>query len=376
MAESYYDLLGVSADATDDELKRAYRRLARELHPDANGGDQEAEARFKEVTLAYETLRDPERRRRYDLFGPDGNRSGGRAGGDPFVGGLGDLFDAFFGGGASPFGGGAPRGSGPSRGEDAEAILDLRFDEAVFGVDRTLDLRQPVTCEVCGGSGSASGTNPVHCPDCAGTGQVRRVRQSILGQVVTTTPCTRCRGIGEVVTAPCPTCRGDGRHVADRSVRVEVPAGVDDGTTLRITGAGGAPYRGGVPGDLYVHLRVAPDERFERSGADLVTALHVAMTQAALGATIDLELLDGSTEAITVPAGTQTGKVIRLRGQGVPHVRGRGRGDLLVQVVVDTPERLSKEEEQLLRSLAELRGEKVASGDGGGLFHRLRSSLG
>ena len=376
MAESYYDLLGVRPDVTDDELKRAYRRLARELHPDANGGDPAAEARFKEVTVAYETLRDPERRRRYDLFGPDGSRSGGQAGGEPFVGGLGDLFDAFFGGGASPFGGGAPQRSGPRRGEDAEAILDLRFDEAVFGVARTLDLRQPVTCEKCGGSGSASGTNPVRCPDCAGTGQVRRVRQSILGQVVTTTPCNRCRGIGEVVTAPCPTCRGDGRHVADRSVRVEVPAGVDDGTTLRITGAGGAPYRGGVPGDLYVHLRVAPDERFERSGADLVTALHVAMTQAALGATIDLELLDGSTEAITVPAGTQTGKVIRLRGQGVPHVRGRGRGDLLVQVVVDTPEGLSKEEEQLLRSLAELRGEKVASGDAGGLFHRLRSSLG
>lgn len=378
MAESYYELLGVRPDATDDELKRAYRRLARELHPDANGGDAAAEARFKEVTVAYETLRDPERRRRYDLFGPDGSRHGAGAGpGDAFVGGLGDLFDAFFGGGASPFGGGAPRRSGPRRGEDAEAILDLRFEEAVFGAERTIDLRQPVACTTCAGSGAAAGTSPSSCPDCDGTGQVRRVRQSILGQVVTTTPCARCRGIGEIVTSPCPDCRGDGRRVEDRSVRVDVPAGVDDGTTLRITGAGPAPFRGGVPGDLYVHLRVAPDARFERSGADLVTVLHVAMTQAALGADIDLELLDGDSETITVPAGTQTGKVVRLRNRGVPHVRGRGRGDLLVQLVVDTPEQLSKEEEQLVRSLAELRGEKVATGDGGGgLFHRLRSSLG
>lgn len=378
MAESYYDLLGVRPDASDDELKRAYRRLARELHPDANGGDPVAEARFKEVTVAYETLRDPERRRRYDLFGPEGSRQGAGAGaGDAFVGGLGDLFDAFFGGGTNPFGGGAPRRNGPRRGEDAEAILDLRFDEAVFGVERTLELRQPVACDDCGGSGAAPGTLPTACPDCAGTGQVRRVRQSILGQVVTTTPCPSCRGIGEVVVTPCPSCRGDGRHVQDRTVRVEVPAGVDDGTTLRIDGAGAAAFRGGVPGDLYVHLRVAPDERFARAGADLVTELHVAMTQAALGAEIELDLLDGGTETIALPPGTQSGKVVRLRNKGVPHVRGRGRGDLLVQLVVDVPERLPKEQEQLLRQLAELRGEQVASGEtGGGLFHRLRSSLG
>lgn len=384
MAESYYDLLGVRPEASEDELKRAYRRLARELHPDANGGDARAEARFKEVTVAYETLRDPERRRRYDLFGPDGGRQGaGPGAGDAFAGGLGDLFDAFFGGGGGAFGGGggafgggAPRRNGPRRGEDAEAILDLRFDEAVFGVDRTLELRQPASCEECGGSGAAPGTLPTACPDCAGTGQVRRVRQSILGQVVTTTPCPSCRGIGEVVASPCPSCRGDGRRVEDRTVRVEVPAGVDEGTTLRIDGAGAAAFRGGIPGDLYVHLRVAPDERFARAGADLVTELHVALTQAALGAEIELELLDGGTETILVSAGTQSGKVVRLRNKGVPHVRGRGRGDLLVQLLVDIPERLPKEQEQLLRQLAELRGEPVASGEPGGLFHRLRSSLG
>lgn len=377
MAESYYELLGVSPDATEDELKRAYRRLARELHPDANGGDTAAEARFKEVTLAYETLRDPERRRRYDMFGPEGGgRAGAGATGDPFVGGLGDLFDAFFGGGAGPFGGGGPRRSGPRRGEDAEAILDLRFEEAVFGAGRTLEVRQAVACDECGGTGAAPGTSATACPDCGGAGQVRRVRQSILGQVVTTAPCQRCRGIGEIVTTPCPRCRGEGRVIEDRSVRVDVPAGVDDGTTLRITAAGSAPVRGGAPGDLYVHLRVAPDARFERAGADLVTALHVAMTQAALGAEIELELLDGGTETIHVAPGTQTGKIVRLRNHGVPHVRGRGRGDLHVQIVVDTPESLSKEEEQLVRSLAELRGEQVATASEGGLFSRLRSSLG
>jgi molecular chaperone DnaJ len=374
MPESYYDLLGVSPDASEDEIKRAYRKLARELHPDANGGDPAAEARFKEVTVAYETLRDPERRRRYDLFGPDGARAAGPGQTDSFVGGLGDLFDAFFGGGGNPFGASARR-SGPRRGDDTEAILDLRFEEAIFGAEKTLSLRQHVVCDACEGTGASPGTSPTTCPECGGSGQVRRVRQSILGQVVTTTPCQRCRGIGEIVTTPCARCRGEGRVLEDRTVRVDVPAGVDDGTTLRITGAGQAPLRGGVTGDLYVHLRVAPDARFERSGTDLFTKLHVAMTQAALGAQVELELPDGGVETISLPAGTQTGKVVRLRGQGVPHVRGRGRGDLHVQIVVDTPEALSKEEERLLRSLAELRGEKVASGEGG-LFSRLRSSLG
>ncbi len=371
MATDYYELLGVGRNASDDEIKRAYRQLARTLHPDANGGDPESEARFKEVSLAYETLRDPERRRRYDTFGPEGMRgSGGAGGGDVFGGGLGDLFDAFFGGGG--FGGG--RQAGPRRGEDVEIVLDLRFEEAVFGVERKVAWRGQVTCNACSGSGARPGTTPTSCPECGGSGQARRVRQSILGQVVQTVTCTRCRGYGEVVTSPCPECRGEGRRQEDRSQTVQIPPGVDEGTTLRVSGAGSPPPRGGVPGDLYVHLRVAPHERFVRSGTDLVTQLHAAFTQAALGATLDIETLDG-TETIEVSPGTQTGKVVKIRGRGVPHVRGRGRGDLHVEIVVDTPTSLDKEQERLLRELARARGEQVGSGEGG-LFSRSRSSLG
>ncbi len=372
-ARSYYEILGVRAEADEQELKRAYRKLARELHPDANGGDPEAEARFKEVTVAYETLRDPERRRRYDLFGADGPRAAAGPS-DPFGGGLGDIFEAFFGGGGGGFG--APRRSGPRRGDDIEVVVELRFEEAVFGAERPVSLRGPVACGACGGSGAAPGTQPTTCAQCSGTGQVRRVRQSILGQVVTTTDCPRCQGIGEVIEQPCRTCHGEGRLLDERTVEVEIPPGVDDGTTLRVTGAGGAPARGGVNGDLYVHLRVARHERFERSGSDLVTVLHLSMAQAALGAECMIETLDGAAEAIAVPPGTQSGKVVRLRGKGVPFVRGRGRGDLHVQLVVDTPTELSKDQEQLLRQLAALRGEEVAPPNDGGFLSRLRSSLG
>lgn len=374
MARSYYEVLGVRPEADEQELKRAYRRLARELHPDANGGDPEAEARFKEVTIAYETLRDPERRRRYDLFGPDGARAGSAGPSDPFGGGLGDIFEAFF-GGAGGFTTTTRRG-GPRRGDDVEVVLELRFEEAVFGTERAVNLRGPVSCEDCKGTGAAPGTLPASCTQCGGSGQVRRVRQSILGQVVTAADCPRCRGMGEVIESPCPACRGEGRRTEERTVTVEVPAGVDDGTTLRVNGAGAAPARGGVTGDLYVHLRVARHERFERSGADLLTTLRVSFSQAALGAECTIETLDGGRETIVVGPGTQSGKVMRLRGRGVPFVRGRGRGDLHVQIVVDTPTELSKEEEQLLRELARLRGEEVAEPNDGGFLSRLRSSLG
>ncbi len=370
MATDYYELLGVSRSASADDIKRSYRRLARELHPDTNP-DPTAEERFKEIGVAYETLSDPERRRRYDTFGPDAVRGAG-AGAGNFGSGLGDIFDAFF-GGASPFGGQPRGGGGPPRGADMEVALDLEFEEAVFGASREVSLRLPVTCSTCTGTGARPGTSPTTCAECGGAGQVRRVRQSILGQMVTAGPCPRCGGMGKVVTDPCPDCRGGGRRTEERAWTVEVPAGVDHGSTLRLGGKGAAGLQGGVNGDLYVHLRVKPHERFERQGYDLVHQLHVPVTQAALGAELAYETLDGPDELV-IPPGTQSGRVLRLRGRGVPHVEGRGRGDLLVQVVVDTPTELSATEEDLLRRLAEVRGDEVAPPDSG-LFSRIRSAF-
>jgi molecular chaperone DnaJ len=369
----YYELLGVSRSATEDELKRAYRSLARELHPDATGGDAETDARFKEVTLAYETLRDPERRRRYDMFGPEGVRGSGASGGGGdqygFGANLGDIFDVFFGGGG--FGGQSRQGS--RKGADAELILTLSLTEAAFGATRDISLTTALACSTCSGSGARAGTSPSSCPECRGSGQVQRVRQSLLGQMVTATACSKCQGTGETVASPCPDCRGQGRRNEQRTLSVEVPAGVDTGATLRITGSGAAGLRGAPSGDLYVHLQVARDERFERSGNDLVATAHVSFAQAALGTELSIETLDG-TSRVEVPSGTQSGKIVRLAGLGVPRLRSRGRGDLLVHMVVDTPAKLSKEEDELLRRLAELRGEDVAPPDHG-LLSRLRSRI-
>jgi molecular chaperone DnaJ len=374
--EDFYDLLGVSRSANEEELKRAYRARARELHPDTNP-DPAAEERFKKITVAYETLRDPEKRRRYDTFGPDGLRGaaaggGGGFGGDPFAG-LGDLFESFFGGG--PFGGrgGGRRRTGPPPGPDIEVSLEMGFREAVFGGKHEVRARLPVPCDVCEATGAKPGTTPQTCGTCGGAGEVRQVRQSILGQVVTSAPCARCGGLGQVVSDPCDAFRGEGRRTVEKTYTVEVPAGVDDGNTLRLPGSGGAGPRGGARGDLYVHLRVRSDERFTRQGSDLIHVLHIPVTQAALGAHLRYDTLDG-TEDLVIPKGTQSGRVFRLRGRGVPHVDGRGRGDLLVQVMVDTPAALSKEQENLLRLLAAERGDDVAPADSG-FLGRIRSAF-
>jgi molecular chaperone DnaJ len=373
--DDLYGLLGVARDATDDEIKRAYRKKARELHPDANGGDPESEARFKEVSFAYEVLRDPERRARYDQFGPAsfGQGGAGGMGGFDFDAGLGDLFEAFFGSMA----GGASRGRrrGPQPGADAEVNLVLTFAEAAFGARRELAVRLPVTCETCSGVGAKPGTSPVECPDCRGTGEIRRIRQSLLGQVVTAVACGRCQGLGQTIPDPCPACRGEGRRMEDRSFVVEVPAGVEDGSTLRLAERGPAGPRGGPNGSLFVHLAVTPDSRFERVGDDLHATLHVGMSQAALGTQLEVETLE-EPHQVAVAAGTQSGHVVRLKGLGVPHLRGRGRGDLLVHVLVDTPRDLTPKQEELLSQLAAERGEVVDPGGRDGVFSRIRSAFG
>ncbi len=371
-----YGLLGVAPDASDDEIKRAYRQRARELHPDANPGDPESEADFKKVSLAYEILRDPERRARYDTYGPEGvfGSSPGQPGGFDFEGGLGDLFEAFFGavGGSS----GRSRRRGPAPGADAEVSLKLQFAEAAFGARKDLSVRLPVTCDTCEGIGAKPGTKPVPCPDCQGTGEIRRIRQSLLGQVVTAVACGRCQGLGETIPDPCPSCRGEGRRMADRAFVVEVPAGVEDGSTLRLSDRGPAGTRGGPNGSLFVHLAVAPDERFERVGDDLHTTVHVGTAQAALGSQVEVATLDEPRQ-VAVAAGTQAGHVVRLKGAGIPHLRGRGRGDLFVHVVVDTPTALTDRQEELLRLLAIERGEDVSPPAGGdGVLSRLRSAFG
>jgi molecular chaperone DnaJ len=367
-----YEALGVPRDASTDEIKRAFRRLARELHPDTNP-DPEAEARFKVVAHAYEVLSDPEKRRQYDRFGTVGAGAGA---GDPFGfgggGGINDIFEAFF-GGASPFGGGQRGPSGPPRGPDLELVVGLDLEQAVFGVKHPVDVRAPVACDTCAGSGATPGSEPVVCADCGGAGHVQRVRQSFLGQMVSTSACSRCAGLGKVVPDPCKDCRGEGRRTEARTYTIDIPAGVDTGSTLRLSGRGGAGPRGGPNGDLYVHLRVQPHERFRREGVDLRCDLPVTFAQAALGAQLALATLDGPEE-IEVPRGTQSGREVHLRGKGVPHLDRRQRGDLIVRVVVEVPTDLTPEQEDLLRQYAELRGDDVAAADAG-FLSRIRSAF-
>lgn len=375
MTTDYYELLEVDRGASPDDIKRAYRRLARQLHPDTNP-DPSAEARFKLVAQAYEVLSDPDKRQRYDRFGPDGVNAGAGSG-DPFGfggggGGINDIFDAFF-GGNSPFGGGGRGRGGPPRGPDLEVVADLAFEQAVFGVRHPVDVRSQVACETCTGSGAKPGTEPITCLECAGSGQVQRVRQSFLGQMVSTSACPRCGGLGQVVADPCEDCHGEGRRVEDRTYTVDIPAGVDTGSTLRLTGRGAAGPRGGANGDLYVHCRVQSHDRFTREGHDLHCDLPLSFAQATLGTHVEFATLDG-TEDLVVPRGTPTGREFRLRGRGVPHLERRQRGDLIVRAVVQVPASLTAEEEELLRQFATLRGEDVAPVDAG-LLSRIRSAF-
>lgn len=369
MATDHYAVLGVDRNASADDVKRAYRRLARQHHPDANPGDAAAETRFKEVANAYEVLSDPDRRARYDRFGDDGLGGNGGGAGGFAAQGFGDLFDAFF-GDANPFGSGQ-RAGGPPRGADLETSLDIELSEVVSGATKEVGVRTAVACTTCEGTGAAPGTDPVTCSTCGGIGQVRQVRRSILGQMVTTGPCTTCGGMGTQVPTPCSTCNGEGREIVTKTYTVDVPAGVGDGTTLRLNGRGAAGVRGGGYGDLYVHIRVHPHTRFVREGDDLVADVHVSVAQAILGVTLPFETFEGPAE-IDIPAGTATGDVIVVAGHGVPRLQGRGRGDIRVRIVVDIPDRLPGEQEELIRRLAELRDEPVAP-PGSKLLGRIRS---
>jgi molecular chaperone DnaJ len=346
-----YGILEVDSSASPDELKRSYRRLARQYHPDTNPGDAQAEARFKEISQAYEILSDPDRRANYDRFGSDVG-----AGGNPFgdAGSVQDIFDMFFGG----MGNRSGQRRGPQPGPDAEMSVEISLDEAAFGASKEVTVTLPQRCGECHGSGCAPGTSPVTCVECAGLGEVRRVRNSILGQMMTTSVCTRCQGQGSRIDQPCPRCRGEGRENLSTTFSVQIPAGVEDGSTMRLADRGPAGPRGGPNGRLFVHLRVTADERFERSGDDLHHQAHISFTQAALGATITVPTLRSQAQ-IEIAPGTANATVHRIKHEGIEHLHGRGRGDLFVQVVVDVPSELDEVERDLLEQLAAHRNEDV-----------------
>jgi molecular chaperone DnaJ len=366
--QDLYEILGVSRDASEEEIKRAYRKLARELHPDT-GGDEE---RFKELTTAYEVLRNPQTRANYDRYGdPRGPGGLGDVGG---FGDLSDLIDAFFGG----FGGGTRTAARTSTaGRDALVDLPLTLEEAAAGGPHDVELSVARTCETCDGSGAAPGTSPVTCQTCGGQGAVQQVRNSVFGQMLTTTTCPTCAGTGRRIPDPCPTCRGQGRRRMTETVTVEVPPGVDDGTRLRLTGRGEAGRNGGPAGHLYVRTRIQPHELYTREGNDLHLELRIPMVQAALGATLTIPTLDGEREFV-VPAGTQSGEVLTLRRAGMPKLSGGGsRGNLHVHCRVLTPTDLDERQAALLRELAELRGEAADEPEEHrGLFGRLREAFG
>jgi molecular chaperone DnaJ len=364
----YYEVLGVSRDATPEEIKKAYRRLARQLHPDVNPAEEE---RFKEVTKAYEVLSDPRKRELHDLGGDPFSTGGGFGSGFGFS----DIMDAFFGGG------GATRGPRPRqrRGQDALIRLEIDLSEATFGATRELQVDTAATCPTCQGAGTAVGTSPRTCDVCQGRGEVQQVTRSFLGQVMTARPCAACQGFGTVIPHPCADCGGDGRVRTRRALPIRVPPGVDTGTRIQLSGEGEAGPGGGPAGDLFVEIVEKPHATFRRQGDDLHCTVEVPMTAAALGTSMQLDTLDGS-RPVEIRSGTQSGHAVTLPGLGVTHLRRQGRGDLIVHVDVQTPTRLDAEQEELLRKLAALRGEDgpdvgQVTGTRQGFFNRLRDAF-
>jgi molecular chaperone DnaJ len=369
----YYELLGVSRGATDDELKKAFRRLARELHPDINRHDPEAEEKFKQVAEAYEVLSDRERRAIYDRYGHEGLRRGGY---EPHFGGFGDIsdiFEAFFGGGdlGSIFGRG--RG-GPQRGRDVAAQVSITLEEVLSGTTRELEFDAVEPCSRCHGNGAEPGTPIEACPRCEGSGQLQSVARTVFGQVVRTQACDRCGGDGRIAQTPCQVCRGSGYEERPRTLTVDLPAGIDDGQRVRITGRGHAGGPGAPAGDLYVLVHVDADPRFERHGEDLVTRLDVPFTDAALGGTLPVPTLEGEEE-LEIEPGTQPGAVRRLRERGLPSLRGRRRGDMHVVMNVLIPSKLNEEQRDLLRRFAESANGDTYEARHEGLFERIRQAF-
>lgn len=359
----YYETLGVERGASEADIKKAYRRLAQRWHPDVNK-EPEAAVKFKEINEAYQVLSDPERRQRYDLFGTVGTEGAPGAG----FGGFADIFDAFFGAAAA----GTGRRGRPAAGSDLRYDLRISFEEAILGTTKEIEFPVLAACETCGGNGAKPGTQPITCPQCNGRGEVRGVRQTMLGQMINVTTCPRCKGDGKIVETPCETCKGDGRVERKRTLQVTIPPGIDEGHQIRLSNEGEAGPRGGIAGSLYVAVHVAPHPTLRREGTELIYEAKVGLAQAALGTTILVPTVGGE-EAVEVKAGTQPGTEIRLRGKGVPHLRRPGqKGDLHVLVDVEVPHRLSRAQREALEAYARASGEIVSEG---GLLDKVRDKL-
>ena len=362
----YYEVLGVPRNAGQDEIKRAYRRLARQNHPDMSKA-ADAEERFKEINEAYQVLSDQQKRGQYDRFGTVDVQDLGGFG----FGGLDDIFESFFGG----FGTRRPDRRGPLRGSDLRYDMTLDFGEAVFGCEKDVEIPRLETCPNCVGTGAEPGTQPIRCPECNGQGQVRRVRQSMLGSFVNVSTCPRCQGTGETVNTPCSTCHGAQRVEQFKGIMVDIPAGVDDGMRVRLAGEGEAGLHGGPAGNLYVVLHVKPHRYFRRREHDILLDININIAQAALGDEIRVPTLDGD-EKLVIPAGTQAGTVLRLRGKGVPRLRASGRGDQIIVVGISVPTRLDESQRHLLTELGKTLGHEVTPQAEKGFLERLREALG
>ena len=366
-----YEALGLQKGASDEEIKKAYRKLAKKYHPDLNPGDKTAEEKMKEVNAAYEILSDPEKKARYDQFGHAGVDPSYGGGGGQYSGfedfDLGSIFDSFFGGG---MGGGQTRRSGPRKGESIRASVTLTFEEAAFGCQKQITVNRVETCPDCGGNGAKAGTSAETCPDCHGTGQIKTTQRTILGMMSTSSPCSRCRGTGKIIKDPCPSCRGAGSLRKQRMITVQIPAGIDHGQTISVRGEGNAGQNGGPAGDIFVPVNVTPHEIFKRRGQDVMVELPVTFVQAALGAELEAPSIDGKI-SYNMPEGTQPDTVFRIRGKGIPNLNGRGRGDQFIKVKIEIPRNLTREQKDILRQFEETAGD-AQFGEKKGFFEKMK----
>ncbi len=374
----YYEVLEVDKGATDADIKKAYRKLAKQYHPDVNPGDKSAEAKFKEINEAYEVLSDQQKRARYDQFGhagtdPNFGGAGGFGGGfgDFDFGGIGDIFETFFGGG---FGRSTKNKNGPHKGADLKYSTEIAFDEAAFGVEKELSINRSENCATCGGTGAKPGTSPTTCKHCNGTGQVQYKQSTPFGQFVNVKACDVCRGEGKIILDPCQSCNGKGKLRKNLKIKVNIPAGIDDGQTISLRGEGEPGSKGGPAGDLYITVRVKPHAIFQRQGNDVICDIPITFVQAALGAELEVPTLDGKVK-YQIPEGTQTGSVFRLRSKGIPFLRGNGRGDQYVKVNIDVPKKLNEKQKSILREFANNGGDEIHE-QRKSFFDKMKDALG